>query len=497
MNKIKRFAPSSSRSKKIQKKKGEKGKGPTAVVEGKRKAKIAIKGKCFHFNMDGHWKINFHKYLETTNSFKQLEEGEMTVKVEKGDVISACELGDIRRLVKNKLLNELEDDSLPPCESCLEGKTKRPFTRKGYRAKEPLELEHSDLCGPMNVKDDGVEDPLSYKQAMNDVDEDQWVKAMDLKWSLFTFYDYEIWQMDVKTAFLNDNLEDNIYMSQPEGFITQGQKKKVCKLSRSIYGLKQASRSWNIRFDTTIKSYSFDQNIDKSCVYKKINKGKVAFLVHYVDDILLIGNDVRYLTDINLTPQEVEDMRRIPYASTVGSLMYVMLCTRPDICYTMGIVSRYHSNPGLDHWAMVKIFSRSVCMLNGGAVIWHSIKQECIADSTMAVVYVATCETAKEAVWFKKFLHDLEVVPNVNLSITQYCDNSGTVANSKEPRSHKRGKHIKRNYYLIREIVQQRDVIVTKIASEHNIVDLFTKTLTAKVFEDNLENLGLRDMYIR
>ncbi|KAA0064127.1 retrovirus-related pol polyprotein from transposon tnt 1-94 [Cucumis melo var. makuwa] len=136
-------------------------------------------------------------------------------------------------------------------------------------------------------------------------------------------------------------------------------------------------------------------------------------------------------------------------------------------------------------------------MLNGGAVIWHSIKQECIADSTMAVVYVATCETAKEAVWFKKFLHDLEVVPNVNLSITQYCDNSGTVANSKEPRSHKRGKHIKRNYYLIREIVQQRDVIVTKIASEHNIVDLFTKTLTAKVFEDNLENLGLRDMYIR
>ena len=62
--------------------------------------------------------------------------------------------------------------------------------------------------------------------------------------------------------------------------------------------MKQASRSWNIRFDTAIKSYGFDQNVDKPCVYKKINKGKVVFLVFHVDDILLIGNDVGYLTDV-------------------------------------------------------------------------------------------------------------------------------------------------------------------------------------------------------
>ena len=104
---------------------------------------------------------------------------------------------------------------------------------------------------------------------------------------------------------------------------------------------------------------------------------------------------------------------------------------------------------------------------------------------------------AKEAVWLKKFLHDLEVVPNMNLPITLYCDNIGAVANSKEPRSHKRGKHIERKYHLIREIVQRGDVIVTKIASEHNIADPFTKTLTAKVFEGHLESLGLRDMNIR
>ena len=94
-----------------------------------------------------------------------------------------------------------------------------------------------------------------------------------------------------------------------------------------------------------------------------------------------------------------------------------------------------------------KSTSRSVFTLNGGAIVWRSIKQGCIANSTMEAEYVASCEAAKEAIWLRKFLIDLEVVPNTSLSITLYCDNSGTVANSKELRSHKRGKHIERKYH--------------------------------------------------
>ncbi|KAA0043001.1 gag/pol protein [Cucumis melo var. makuwa] len=138
-----------------------------------------------------------------------------------------------------------------------------------------------------------------------------------------------------------------------------------------------------------------------------------------------------------------------------------------------------------------KSTSGSVFTLNGGAVVWHSIKQGCTADSTMKAEYVAACQITKEAFWLRKFLHDLEVVPNMNSHITLYCDNGGTVANSKEPYSHKQGKHKERKYHLIREIVQRGDVIVTKIASKHNIVDPFTKTLTVKVFEGYLESLGL------
>ena len=91
----------------------------------------------------------------------------------------------------------------------------------------------------------------------------------------------------------------------------------------------------------------------------------------------------------------------------------------------------------------------------GGAVIFRSIKHSCIADSTMEAEYVAACEAAKEAVWLCQILIDLEVFPSANKQITIYCDNSGAVANSREPRNHKRGKHIERKYHLLREIVHR------------------------------------------
>ena len=325
------------------------------------------------------------------------------------------------------------------------------------------------------------------------------LKSIRILLSIAAHLDYEIWQMDVKTAFLNGRLEESIYMIQPEGFIAKGQEHRVCKLQRSIYGLKQASRSWNIRFDQAVKSFGFEQSIDEPCVYSKIKDGKVVFLILYVDDILIIGNDVGSLTSVKMwltkqfqmkdlgeasyvlgirifrdrknkmlalfqasyidkilekygmqdskkgqqpmrhgialskdmspkTSDEVNSMRKIPYASAVGSLMYAMLCTRPDICYSVGIVSRYQSNPGLKHWESVKHIlkylrrtrnymlvysgsdlmpvgytdsdfqsdpdsrkstSGSVFTLNGGAIVWRSVKQSCISDSTMEAEYVA------------------------------------------------------------------------------------------------------------
>jgi hypothetical protein len=116
--------------------------------------------------------------------------------------------------------------------------------------------------------------------------------------AIAAFCDYEIWQMDVKTAFLNGFLKEELYMMQPEGFVDPENADKVCKLQRSIYGLVQASRSWNLRFDEVIKAFGFIQVYGEACIYKKVSGSSIAFLILYVDDILLIGNNIELLENV-------------------------------------------------------------------------------------------------------------------------------------------------------------------------------------------------------
>jgi len=123
-------------------------------------------------------------------------------------------------------------------------------------------------------------------------------KSIRILLAIAAYHDYEIWQMDVKTAFLNGNILEDVYMTQPEGFESKEFPNKICKLQRSIYGLKQASRSWNIRFDETIKQFGFIKNVDEPCVYKKVSGSGIVFLILYVDDILIIGNDIPLLQSV-------------------------------------------------------------------------------------------------------------------------------------------------------------------------------------------------------
>ena len=106
--------------------------------------------------------------------------------------------------------------------------------------------------------------------------------------AIAAFYDYEIWQMDVKTAFLKwIFLKEELYMMQSEGFVDPKGANKVCKLQRCIYRLVQASRSWNVCFREVIKAYGFIQTYDEACIYKKVSGISIAFLILYVDDIFL------------------------------------------------------------------------------------------------------------------------------------------------------------------------------------------------------------------
>ncbi|GJV98973.1 retrotransposon protein, putative, ty1-copia subclass [Tanacetum coccineum] len=126
--------------------------------------------------------------------------------------------------------------------------------------------------------------------------------------AIVAFYDYEIWKMDVKTAFLNGYRDEDIYMVQPKGFVHPKHPRKVCKLQRSIYGLKQASRTDRV-FDEKSKVtqtnplfifgfFGFAQNLDEPCVYQNASRSNVTFLILYVDDIIIMGNHIPSLQSV-------------------------------------------------------------------------------------------------------------------------------------------------------------------------------------------------------
>ena len=130
--------------------------------------------------------------------------------------------------------------------------------------------------------------------------------------------------------------------------------------------------------------------------------------------------------------------------------------------------------------------------LNGGVVIWKTSKQPTVADSTTEAEYIAASETAKEAVWVKKFVTELGVVPSISEPVVVYCDNTGAIAQAKEPRSHHRSKHILRKFHLIREILQRQDVVISKIDTDDNVEDPFTKPLPIAKHYRHARTIGLR-----
>ncbi|KAJ9566131.1 hypothetical protein OSB04_002097 [Centaurea solstitialis] len=441
------------------------------------------------------------------------------------------------------------------------------------------------------------------------------LKSIRILMAISAYFNYEIWQMDVKTAFLNGKLTEDVYMEQPEGFEDPKNSNKVCKLLKSIYGLKQASRSWNLHFDERIKEFGFTKSEFEPCVYTKFSGSIVTFLVLYVDDILLIGNDVptlqsvkswlskcfqmkdlgeaAYILGLGLLPglleidppvndqtefplagsnpehltnkrnrskrliglsqstyidkilkkfrmdeskkgfipmqhgivlsktqcpvssQDQDKIKTVPYASAIGSIMYAMLCTRPDVAYSVSVTSRYQQNPGEPHWVAVKNIlkylrrTKEMFLVFGGSEDEISVtgysdasfqtdrddfssKQDTIADSTTEAEYIAASDAAKEAVWLRNFLSDLRVVASISRPIDIFCDNSGAVAQAKEPREHHKSRHVLRKYHLIREIIGRGDVRICKIPTEENVADPLTKPLARVKHEAHANSIGMQ-----
>ena len=111
--------------------------------------------------------------------------------------------------------------------------------------------------------------------------------------------DLELEQLDVKTAFLHGDLQEEIYMEQPEGFEEKGKEKLVCKLKKSLYGLKQAPRQWYHKFDSFMTSNGYKRTVADPCVYFRKFPGDIfIILLLYVDDMLVVGQNLELISNL-------------------------------------------------------------------------------------------------------------------------------------------------------------------------------------------------------
>nr|GFB03379.1 hypothetical protein [Tanacetum cinerariifolium] len=191
------------------------------------------------------------------------------------------------------------------------------------------------------------------------------------------------------------------------------------------------------------------------------------------------------------TPEEVAYIKKVPYALAVGSIMYAVGCTRPDVAFAQNLVSRYQQNPEKLHWVVVKHIlkylrnTRDMFLVYGG-------KPDTELDVTAQAEYVAASEAAMEAVWIRKFVEDLGVMPSINKPINMYRDNSAVIIFANEPGIMKGARHFLRRYHYVREQVKTGEIKLIKVHTDDNLADPFTKALPRGMIIDHAKGIRLQ-----
>jgi len=410
--------------------------------------------------------------------------------------------------------------------------------------------------------------------------------------ALATQYNWKIHQLDVKSAFLNGDLKEEVYLVQPEGFIKKGQENLVCKLKKALYGLKQAPRSWYIKIDSFFAQKGFVKSKNDPNLYvKKDENGNVALVSLYVDDLIITGSASHLIEDIKIQLAQMFDMKDLGeihyclgleiwreggktmitqskytreilerfnmsdskavstplqqniqlssvdetkeangtlYRQLVGSLNY-LTTTRPDIAYSVSILSQFMAKPLESHWIAAKKVLRYLkgtvnfgimytddcdVELTGysdsdwagnpddrkstsgyafnigtGIVSWSSKKQPTVSLSSTEAEYKALCNATCEAVWLRRILED---TGNKQMKATVLkCDNQSSIKLAHNPIYHARTKHIEIQHHFVREKIQSKEIDLIYCNTTDNVADIFTKPLGKMNFEECRKQLGV------
>ncbi|KAJ1691007.1 hypothetical protein LUZ63_015162 [Rhynchospora breviuscula] len=411
--------------------------------------------------------------------------------------------------------------------------------------------------------------------------------------SLAAQFKWSIYQMDVKSAFLNGVLEEEVFVEQPSRYMKAGKETQVLKLKKVLYGLKQAPRVWNSRIDTYIKKHKFKQCPYEHALYVKENKGNLLYVALYVDDLIFMGNDEKMIkefkevmtrefemTDLGLmkyflglevrqektwilvsqeayakeilkkykmdecnpisTPMELgaklskfEGGDRVDaskYRSLVGCLRY-LACTRSDIAYSVGVVSRFMDEPKYSHWKAIKrilryikgteslglFYSNSekykligysdsdwcgdiddrkstssyVFYMGDTAFTWTLKKQPIVTLSTCEAEYVVASWCVAHTIWLRNLLRELKLPQHKATEIR--VDNKSAIELAKNPVHHERSKHIDVRFRFICEHIKNGDVQMSHVASRDQAADIFTKALPTELFKNCKTKIGMKD----
>ena len=416
--------------------------------------------------------------------------------------------------------------------------------------------------------------------------------------SLVAEHKLELHHLDVKTAFLNGELEENIYMCQPPGYEEDGPG-TFCHLRKSLYGLRQAPRAWHTRLKQELEEAGYQASEADPGLFVLRNKTHTVYVLVYVDDLALAAPshadldgikaalsrafDVRDLGDATwflgmkierdrdagtvklsqptmtndlVTKHGLSDARtkttplsnalklskldgellqgqdKHNYSEVVGSLLYLSVCTRPDIAQAVGALTRFMSCPTTVHWQAAMgvlrylagtpdlgitftssagpdsgelqgycdadyagdIDSRRsttgyVFVLNGGAISWSSRLQHTVAVSTAEAEYMAAAHAVKEALWLRKLLADFG--KGGGKAVQLWCDNQAALKLLKHPIASNRSKHIDVIYHFARERVARGEVAFSFCPTDRMIADCLTKAVAEQQFGACLVGMGM------
>ncbi|GJV00991.1 zinc finger, CCHC-type containing protein [Tanacetum coccineum] len=361
------------------------------------------------------------------------------------------------------------------------------------------------------------------------------ITTIRLLLALAAIHNLVIHQMDVKTTFLNGDLDEEVYMKQPEGFVMPSNEHKVCNSDKN-----QVDKTKKFLSSRFFMKDMGEADVILGIKIKHENKGNVITQSHYIEKTLKKFNHedcspVSTLMDpVEKTkPNMGKHVDQLEYSRATGCLMYAMTSTRPDIAYAVGRLSRFTSNPSRQHWqAITRVFkylkgtmnygllyvgypsmlksylnaswinhvedssstSGWVFLLGGGAISRASKKQTCITSSTMKYEFVALAAAGKEAEWLRNLIHEIPIWPKPIASISIHCDSAATLAKAYSQMYNGKSRHLGVRHSMIRELIMNGVISIEFVRSQHNLADHSTKGLARDLMNKSVIGMGLKSI---